>query len=73
MARIAKSISSKPAPHADKVSLPLRGHNLYIGDRVRDTWMRSEKLKDFNTMQDKLNAQQREHYFEEESLLQKNM
>jgi len=33
---------------SSNISLPLRGRPLYIGDRTRDFWMRSETLKQQN-------------------------
>ena len=43
------------ARRSEKVHLPLRGHNLYIGDRIRDFWMRSEMLKAQNFQQNAIN------------------
>lgn len=57
----------------DKVTLPLRGHNLYIGDRVRDFWMRGELLKMQNIQQKEANAIQLEEIHREEMQLQTTM
>ena len=41
-----QSTSTKASQKAPgNISLPLRGHMLYIGDRIRDFWMRGELLK----------------------------
>jgi len=50
------SITNARKSKKDKISLPLRGHNLYIGDRVRDFWMHGETLKAINAQQETVTA-----------------